>query len=339
MKPDSWLLYRLMLRARIFEEAVRSLWLQGLISGEMHLGMGEEGIVAGVTAHLEPADAQALDHRGTPPLVMIGVDLELILRELLGLSTGLCGGNGGHMHLFSPEHRAASSGIVGAAGPTGAGFALAAQMLRPGSLAVAYFGEGAINQGMLMESFNLAVAWKLPVLFICKNNGWSITTRSPTVTAGDPTQRAKGFGLPVWEADGWEVDRVWQAARQAIKPIRAGAGPAFLHVRCLHLEGHFLGDPLLRVGRNPIAESREIAPPLARSAVDSGGDSPVRRAAGLGSMTMTIARSVFDDKARRRDPIARSRATLAKQNKVRLHELEEEIHSEVSSVVERALAT
>jgi len=152
MQTDSWHLYRLMLRSRLFEEAVRTLWVRGLISGEMHLGLGEEGIVAGITANMQPEDALALDHRGTPPMVMIGVDLELILRELLGKPTGLCAGKGGHMHLFSPEHRAASSGIVGAAGPTASGFALAAQLLRPGSLAIAYFGEGAINQGMLEQS-------------------------------------------------------------------------------------------------------------------------------------------------------------------------------------------
>src|SRR5512135_1847298 len=149
--PDLWLLYELMLRSRLFELAVKSLWDEGAISGEMHLGLGEEAIVAGVVALLEPRDALALDHRGTAALVMAGVDRRLLLREFLGRPDGLCGGRGGHMHLFARQPLAASSGIVGASGPAAAGFGLAARRQRPGSLAVAFFGEGALNQGMLLE--------------------------------------------------------------------------------------------------------------------------------------------------------------------------------------------
>src|SRR4030042_416765 len=134
----------------------------------MHSGTGEEAIIAGVVTQLREGDAMALDHRGTAALLMRGVDPVLILRELLGRPDGLCGGMGGHMHLFSPAHLAASSGIVGAAGPAAVGFALANLHLRPGKVAVAFFGEGATNQGMLLESWNLAAAWKLPVLFVCK---------------------------------------------------------------------------------------------------------------------------------------------------------------------------
>ena len=132
MPPELWSLYALMLKSRLFEEAIAGLWHDGLISGEMHLGTGEEAIIAGVVAQLREGDAMALDHRGTAALLMRGVDPVLILRELLGRPDGLCGGMGGHMHLFSKEHLAASSGIVGAAGPTAAGFALAAQYLQPG---------------------------------------------------------------------------------------------------------------------------------------------------------------------------------------------------------------
>ena len=134
MPPDLLSLYAMMLHSRLFEEAVAQLWHSGVISGEMHLGTGEEAIAAGVVSQLQEDDALALDHRGTPPLLMRGVDPVLILRELLGLPGGLCGGEGGHMHLFSKEHLAASSGIVGASGPAGVGFALAAQYLRPGSI-------------------------------------------------------------------------------------------------------------------------------------------------------------------------------------------------------------
>ena len=143
MPPDQWSLYSLMLKSRLLEEAVVKLWHDGLISGEMHLGTGEEAVNAGVVAHLREGDAMALDHRGTAALMMRGVDPVLILREMLGRPDGLCGGKGGHMHLFSKEHLAASSGIVGASGPTASGFALSAQYLRPGAVAVAFFGEGA----------------------------------------------------------------------------------------------------------------------------------------------------------------------------------------------------
>jgi len=183
-----------MLRCRRFEEAVAQLWRDGLISGEMHLGTGEEAIIAGIVPQLRADGALALDHRGTAALLLRGVDPALILAELLGRPDGLCGGMGGHMHLFAREHLAASSGIVGAAGPAAAGFALAARFLRPGTLAVAFFGEGAMNQGMLLEALNLAAAWSLPVLFVCKDDGWSITTDSDRMTGSDLSVRARGLG-------------------------------------------------------------------------------------------------------------------------------------------------
>jgi pyruvate dehydrogenase E1 component alpha subunit len=195
MATDLWPLYGLMLKSRLFEEAVARLWQEGRISGEMHLGTGEEAVIAGVVSQLVEGDALALDHRATAALLMRGVDPVLILREMLGHPDGLCGGLGGHMHLFSREHLAASSGIVGAEGPAAAGFALAAQYLRPGSVAVSFFGEGAMNQGMLMESLNLAAVWNLPVVFVCKDDGWSITTPSEKMTGGDLDERARGLGV------------------------------------------------------------------------------------------------------------------------------------------------
>src|SRR5512137_2711929 len=222
MEPNLWSLYRQMLRSRRFEESVKVLWEKGGISGEMHLGIGEEAIAAGVVDHLREGDAMALDHRGTPPLVVRGVDLVSLLREFLGIENGLCSGMGGHMHLFSPKHLAASSGIVGAAGPFAAGFAMAAQYLRPGNIAVAFFGDGAMNQGMLMESLNLAVAWKLPVLFVCKDNALAIATESPKVTGGHLLERATGFGLKAVEVDGSDVEQVWMVANEEISRLRGG---------------------------------------------------------------------------------------------------------------------
>ncbi len=196
MAPELWSLYAVMLKSRLLEEAIAKMWHDGLISGEMHLGTGEEAIIAGVVPQLREGDAMALDHRGTAALLMRGVDPVLIVRELLGRPDGLCGGKGGHMHLFSKAHLAASSGIVGAEGPNAAGFALAAQFLRPGAISVAFFGEGAMNQGMLMESLNLASVWSLPVLFVCKDDGWAITTQSERVTGGELNDTRARAGRP-----------------------------------------------------------------------------------------------------------------------------------------------
>jgi pyruvate dehydrogenase E1 component alpha subunit len=270
MQPELWSPYRQMLRCRLFEEAARDLWQQGSISGEMHLGLGEEAIVVGVLAHLRDDDAMALDHRSTPPLVARGVDLTLLIKELVGSPDGLCSGRGGHMHLFSRQHLAASSGIVGASAPAAAGFALAGQLLRPQSVAVAFFGEGAMNQGMVMEAMNLAVAWKLPVLFVCKDNDWAITTRSSTVTGGRLMARAASFDMATRKVAGWKVEEVWSAAERLIRRARRGRGPSFLLAECAHLEGHFLGDPLLRVVRRPLQEMRQLAGPLARAATAKG---------------------------------------------------------------------
>jgi len=218
--PDLWSLYTHMLRSRLFEDAVTEFWKEGMISGEMHLGTGEEAIVAGVLDHLQDDDAMALDHRGTPPLLMRGIDPVLILLELLGHPDGLCSGQGGHMHLFSKDHLVASSGIVGSTGPTAAGFAFAAKYLRPNSLAVAFFGEGSMNQGMIMESMNLASVWKLPIVFVCKDDDWSITTPSGDTTRGSLSDRAHSLGLTTFEADGRDVTSVWEAANKAVSLTR-----------------------------------------------------------------------------------------------------------------------
>jgi pyruvate dehydrogenase E1 component alpha subunit len=336
MKPDMWSLYRQMLRSRLFEEAAARLWTEGKISGEMHLGTGEEAVVAGVVDQLREGDALALDHRGTPPLLMRGVDPVLLLREFLGHPSGLCSGMGGHMHLFSPSHLAASSGIVGASGPAGAGFALAAQYLRPGNLAVAFFGEGAVNQGMMMETMNLAVTWKLPLLFVCKDNEWAIFTRSHSVIGGNLTDRARGFGMPAIEIDGSDVAAVWNAANEALERARAGEGPTFLHAHCIHLEGHFLGDPLLGVIRHPVRQLAPLAGPLVRSIIRPKGTSVRARAQGLRSILSTMGTTWQDRSMKERDPIERTRQELQSDG-ARLEELEKKVAQEIQEIVDTAL--
>ncbi len=338
MQPDIWSLYALMLRSRLFEEAIMQLWYEGLISGEMHSGTGEEAVIAGVVAHLREGDAMALDHRGTAALLMRGVDPVLILRELLGQPEGLCGGMGGHMHLFSKEHFAASSGIVGAGGPTAAGFALAAQYLRPGTVAVAFFGDGAMNQGMLMEAMNLASAWNLPVLFVCKDDGWAITTRSESVTGGNLNERAHGLGIPAVEADGLDVSAMWEAAHDAIQRARSGQGPTFLRAKCVHFEGHFLGFQLIRIVRDPLGEMPNIAIPLTRSFLRTGGATLGERLAGLKTIIATVFTTLRDPRRDpTNDPLPRARATL-ESDPARLQELEDQVEKEISNGLASALA-
>lgn len=338
MEIDLWSLYTLMLKSRLFEEAVAKLWYDGFISGEMHLGTGEEAIIAGVVAQLREGDAMALDHRGTAALLMRGADPALILRELLGWEDGLCSGMGGHMHLFSKEHLTASSGIVGAEGPTAVGFALSAQYLRPGAIAVAFFGDGAVNQGMLMESLNLASAWNLPVLFVCKDDGWAITTQSKQATGGDLSERARGLGVPAVEVDGRDVSAVWETAGRAIESIRSGQGPTFLHARCVHLEGHFLGFQLIRAVRDPLREIPGMAVPLLLSFLHPKGASLPDRLAGLKAVLAAILATLRDPRRdSANDPLQRARTTL-QSDPARLEELEGQVEKEVCNVLSTVLA-
>jgi pyruvate dehydrogenase E1 component alpha subunit len=326
-----------MLKSRLFEEAVTRLWEDGLISGEMHLGTGEEAIVAAVVSQLIDGDALALDHRGTPPLIMRGVNPVSILRELLGQPDGLCGGMGGHMHLFSKEHLAASSGIVGSSGPAGVGFALAAQYLRPGTISVAFFGEGSMNQGMLMESMNLAAAWQLPVLFVCKDDQRAITTSTDLGNKAALSDRAGSLGLKTFEGDGRDILQIWEPAFQAVEYARSGGGPAFLHANCVHLEGHFLGYQMIRVTRNPIKEMPPIALPLTRSFLQPRGARLSERLEGLKRVLNAILETLRDPRNDpTNDPIQRARRQLGSDPET-LEKLETAIQSEIEAILEGAL--
>lgn len=337
MHPDLWTLYSLMLKSRLLEIGIAVFWHDGLISGEMHLGTGEEAVIAGIVSQLTDGDGMALDHRGTAALVMRGLDPVPVVRELLGYPDGLCGGMGGHMHLFSREYLAASSGIVGASGPVAAGFGIWAQYAKPGAIAVAFFGEGSMNQGMLMESMNLASVWKLPVLFVCKNDGWSITTRSAEMTGGSLNVRARGLGMPAFDINGFDVADVWQTARTAIARARAGEGPSFLNAGCTHFEGHFLGYQILRILREPVKELPAISIPLSKSFLKPKGAGLSERMKGVKQVLtalLSTLRNPHQDTAR--DPVFHARATLLSEP-ARLEKLEEEIEKEVRQTLADAL--
>jgi len=330
---DSIGLFRQMARARAFEDATAALWREGRISGEMHLGTGEEAVAAGVAAALRPGDAVALDHRPTPVLTVLGADLAAMLAEMLGLERGLARGRAGHMHLMSKALRAASSGIVGSSAPLGAGFALAGRALRPGAVAVAFFGDGAMNQGMLLETLNLAAAWRLPLLLVCKDNGWAITTRSDTVTGGDLLGRAGAFGLRARDVDGVDVDAVATVATEEIARARRGDGPSFLRARVPRLDGHFLGDALVRAARSPAGEGRQLLGDVTSAALSRSGGGLGQRARSVVRLLDLMRRARREDRDTRRDPLERARSAVGAETAARL---EDEALAEVGRAVEAA---
>jgi pyruvate dehydrogenase E1 component alpha subunit len=337
MKPTDLIqIYRQMYRSRIFEEHVVRIWNDGLITGEMHTGIGEEAINAGIVTQLVEGDALALDHRGTAPSIIRGVDPKALLLEFMGQKQGLCMGRGGHMHIFSKPHLLASSGIVGSSGPAAAGFALAAQHLRPGKIAVAFFGEGAVNEGMLMESFNLASILKLPVLFICKDNGMAITTVSSEVTAGKLTDRATAFDMPAIEMDGTDVEIVCESANKAIEKARTGGGPAFILAKCKRLHGHFLGDPLLRIVSKPVKELRKIAPGLIRATTKTKGGTLKDRIESLKDVLSLLGRTAKDRFSEESDPLMLLREKLKNEIK-EIEAVENDVREEMDIVVEEVL--
>lgn len=306
--------YRLMVRMRLAEEALVQAWHDGIVPGEYHSGIGEEGINAGILMHLSGEDAMALDHRNTSPLIGRGVDPGSLMLEVLGSEDGMNRGMAGHMHLMSPELHAAADGMVGASGPLAVGNAIANTRLHPGRVAVAFHGEASMNQGMLMESYNMAVAWKLPVVFVCKDNKWSITTYSKDVTGGNVVDRARSFGLRVERADGARVEDVHAAAGRLIDRARAGKGPGFLYVTCHRPGGHFEGDPIVRLLTNPRAQAAAWGPGIKEGLAAATGGTRRDRVDAVRVLSKRSARAVRDwTFTSRRDPIRRGRRLLGDQ--------------------------
>lgn len=330
---DETALFRQMARARAFEDALAVLWREGRISGEMHLGTGEEAVAAGVVSALRPGDAVALDHRPTPVLTALGVDLAAMLREMLGREDGLQRGRAGHMHLMSHPHLAASSGIVGSPAPLGAGFALAARTLRPGAIAAALFGDGAMNQGMLLETLNLAAVWELPLLLVCKDNGWAIATRSAAVTGGDLLARAAAFGLRVADVDGSDAAAVARAAGEAAERARTGRGPTFLRARVARLDGHLLGDPLVRAARSPASDGRALLGDVVAATLAPGGGGLGARARSVLGLVVLMRRARRQERSTGRDPVERARRAVGDETATRI---EREALAEVARAVDAA---
>ena len=235
-----------MLKIRIFEETSAQAWQDGEIQGELHLYCGQEAVATGVCAHLRPEDAVTADHRSHGPLIAKGVDLKKMMAELFGRKTGLCQGKGGHMHLFDTATNYGCNGLVGAGMPLALGPALAAKMRGKDSVSVVFFGDGAANQGTFHESLNLASVWNLPVIFVCHDNKYAISTPKSQSTATKwNADRAAGYGIPGVLVDGMDVVAVYEAAGTAVSRAREGGGPSLIEATCYRYRGHFQTDPLL----------------------------------------------------------------------------------------------
>ncbi|MFI9331441.1 thiamine pyrophosphate-dependent dehydrogenase E1 component subunit alpha [Kitasatospora sp. NPDC052868] len=231
--------YRMLRLIRGFEELALGLVRAKVIIGGVHPYIGQEAVAVGVCAALGPGDRLTSTHRGHGHVLARGVDPHRLLAELAGRVDGLNRGRGGSMHAADLSLGIlGANGMVGAGAPIAVGAAWAAQQAGDGRVAVAFFGDGALNQGVLLEAFNLAAMWRLPVVFVCENNGYATTLPASTAVAGSALGRARAFGIPAVEVDGMDTEAVRAAAAEAVERARSGGGPGFLECRTYRFEAH-----------------------------------------------------------------------------------------------------
>ena len=238
-------LYAVMLRIRLFEDEIFRLFLANEIEGTTHLYQGQEAVAVGVCSALERGDMVAATYRGHGACLAMGSDPERLFAEILGKETGLNMGRGGTMNVVDLEHGVVGCfGIVGGSIAAATGLALASQLQRDGTVAAAFFGDGATNQAYFHECLNFAGARKLPILYVCENNLYGEWTPMQEVTAGGSiVARAAGYGIPAQVVDGNDVLAVREAAREAVARARRGEGPTFLECRTYRHKGHSKVDP------------------------------------------------------------------------------------------------
>jgi pyruvate dehydrogenase E1 component alpha subunit len=237
-------MYRAMVLIRTFEEAVRRLAAGGAVPGLVHLSAGQEAVAVGVCHALAPGDLIASNHRGHGHCLAKGADPDRLMAEILGRAGGYGGGRSGSMHVFDPANgNLGTNGIVGGGVPLAAGAALSARVRGAAEVAVAFFGDGALNQGVVAETMNMAAVWSLPVVFVCEHNGFGEFTAAADVTAGRRIlARGEALEIAAQEVDGMDVLAVHAAARDAVARARGGTGPSFLVCRTWRYGGHHAGD-------------------------------------------------------------------------------------------------
>ena len=243
--PDLlWLMFRRMTEIRLFEEHVWDVYTRGLMPGLAHLYIGEEGVAVGACSALNDDDYITSTHRGHGHCIAKGGNLDRMMAEIMGKVDGYCRGKGGSMHIADM-----SLGILGANGIVGGGFgiatgaAMSAKLRKSGQVAVCFFGDGAANQGIMLETINMAVIWDLPAIYVCENNQYGEHTAYRDVTGiDDIVDRAKGLGLEGVQAEGSDVLDVHRAVSAAVAKARNGGGPTFIEAKTYRYRGHHVGD-------------------------------------------------------------------------------------------------
>ena len=257
--------YQQMLLIRRFEEKAGQLYGLGLIGGFCHLYIGQEAVAVGLQSALKPGhDSVITGYRDHGHMLAYGIDPKVIMAELTGRAAGISRGKGGSMHMFSTEHKFyGGHGIVGAQVPLGAGLAFAHQYRDDGGLCLAYFGDGAANQGQVYEAFNMAALWKLPIVFVVENNGYAMGT---AVTRGSAEthfyRRGTAFRIPGMHVNGMDVLEVRAAAELAFAHVRGGAGPVLMELQTYRYRGHSMSDPAKYRSREEVQEMRDKHDPI-----------------------------------------------------------------------------
>ena len=254
--------YELMFRIRKFEERALMMYGQQKIRGFCHVYIGQEAIAAGMESAIRREDAIVTAYRQHGTALGRGCDTKACMAELFGKETGIVKGKGGSMHFFSAEHRYfGGNGIVGAQIPIGTGIAFAEKYKGTDNLCVTMFGDGAARQGALHESFNMAMAWKIPVLYIVENNGYAMGTsveRTSNVT--EMYKMGLAYDMPSEAVDGMSPEAVHEAISRAAEHIRAGKGPYYLEIRTYRYKGHSVSDPAKYRTKEEVQEYKDRDP-------------------------------------------------------------------------------
>jgi len=257
--------YRQMVLIRRFEEKAGQLYGLGFIGGFCHLYIGQEAVAVGIQSALEPGkDSVITGYRDHGHMLAYGIDPKLIMAELTGREAGISKGKGGSMHMFSVDHKFyGGHGIVGAQVSLGAGLGFAHKYRGDGGVCVAYFGDGAANQGQVYESFNMAELWKLPIIFVIENNQYAMGTSVNRSSAEDQLyRRGESFRIPGLQVNGMDVLAVRGATEEALKWVKDGNGPILLEMKTYRYRGHSMSDPAKYRSREEVQEVREKSDPI-----------------------------------------------------------------------------
>ncbi len=255
-------MYRSLLLLRKLEEKTVEMTMAGQVPGWLHSYLGQEAVAVGVASHLRPDDFVASTHRGRGHFLAKGLDPKRLLAEVLGRQDGVCGGKGGEMHMADWDKGIiGSSGIVGGILSTATGVAFACQYQGTDRAVACFFGDAASNQGSFHESLNLASVWRLPILFVCENNGYGEFTRQQDVMRVlDIAMRAQSYDIPGVVVDGDDVLAVAGATEEALALARSGAGPTLLECKTHRWQGHYTGDPQDYRSKEELDECRRADP-------------------------------------------------------------------------------